>query len=57
MIMYKRATEKHIEELSQLRGMVLSEVNKTSDPNEIQAYVDSNLLYLKESIPSEEFIA
>lgn len=57
MITYQRATEKHIDELSLLRGMVLSEVNKTTDPEEIQAYVDSNLTYLRETIPSGEFIA
>lgn len=57
MITFKKATTEHIDELSVLRGIVLSEVNKTTDPCEIQAYVDSNLIYLREAIPKEEFIA
>lgn len=55
MITYQRATEEHIEELSQLRGMFLSELSK--DPNNKIEFVDSNLIYLKKAIPREEFIA
>lgn len=55
MIMYQRAKEKHIKELAMLRGMFLSELNK--DPNSKNDFVHSNLTYLKETIPSGEFIA
>lgn len=55
MITYQRATESHIEELAMLRGMFLSELNK--DPNSKNEFVSSNLVYLKEAIPKEEFVA
>lgn len=57
MITYQKATEEHIKELSMLRGMVLSEINKTTDSYEIKVFIDSNFKYLKKTIPKEEFIA
>lgn len=55
MITYQQAKEKHIKELAMLRGMFLSELNK--DPKNKNDFVNSNLIYLKDAIPRQEFVA
>lgn len=52
-----KADERHIEELAELRSMVLMETNNLTDFECKNEFKNSNLAYLKEAIPSGQFVA
>ena len=53
----KKVGSDNIEEFAELRSAVLMEINGLSEPAEKQNFMDENLAFLKQSIPSGKFIA
>ena len=57
MINYIRASEEHIDELTELRTLFLMEIYKTSNENDRQIFTKITKEYLDKSIKTEDFIA